>query len=110
MSTIKPLGAVIPGAGPGAVEATSIGSAGAVSSAPAAGATGAQGVIADLAAGRISPDVAVHRLTEFAVAQSGAPATARPAVAAKVRALLGSDPTLGVLLGRMGATVPPEGP
>lgn len=71
-----------------------------------AGVDAAQGVLGDLAAGRITPDAAVARLTSLAVERSGASAAMRPAVEQKVRALLASDPTLGALLGRMGATVP----
>jgi hypothetical protein len=62
---------------------------------------GAQAVVADLQAARITPDEAVARLTAQALA--GCPETLRPAVEARMRAALASDPLIGSLLRRMGA-------
>jgi hypothetical protein len=107
VSTIKPTGAAIPGLPIAPSDATPIGRAGATQAAEGAAATDpTQRVLGDLTAGRITPDDAVARLTSLAVAGSGAPESARPAVERKVRALLATDPTLGALLGRMGATPP----
>lgn len=115
MSTIKPPGASLPGVPVAAIDPVRADPAGAVEGARAAqpvggarGADAAQGVLGDLAAGRITPDAAVARLTSLAVERSGATAAMRPALEQKVRALLASDPTLGALLGRMGATAPAE--
>lgn len=114
MSTINPPGAAAPGASIAAIDPSPAPAAGAVTgAAPSRAVTGAttdpaQGVLGDLAAGRITPDDAVARLTHLAVARSGASPAARPAVEQKVRALLASDPTLGALLGRIGARAPAE--
>ena len=65
-------------------------------------------VVADLRAGKITPNEAVKRLTDLAVQKSHAPASMRPAVEARMRELLRSDPMVGDLLRRMGATVDSE--
>jgi hypothetical protein len=62
--------------------------------------------LADLRAGRISPDVAVGRLTDAALARARLPEAHRPAVAARLREVLAHDPTVATLLRRMGASVP----
>ncbi len=69
---------------------------------------GASAVIADLEASRITPDAAVKRLTEIALEGARCPAAMRPAVEARIRATLASDPLLGSLLHRMGASAPEE--
>ena len=79
-----------------------------VAPAKAQGATPANSVIADLQAGRITPDAAVQRLTEIAIEGARCPAAMRPAVEARIRATLATDPLLGSLLRRVGASAPDE--
>ncbi|MEZ4364661.1 MAG: hypothetical protein R3A48_29515, partial [Polyangiales bacterium] len=74
----------------------------------AEGVSATQRALAQHAAGAITPDQAVARLTEAAVASSGATGAARAAVEGKVRALLQRDPSVAALLSRMGATTPDE--
>jgi hypothetical protein len=64
-----------------------------------------QAVIADLRAGKITPNEAVHRLTDIAVTRSHAPPGVRPAVEARMRELLTSDPLVQDILRQMGATL-----
>lgn len=126
MSTIKPPGGPggpLPPTGPVGPEATAPASpasgpsfrevAGAASptGTPATSATPTdptQAVLADLRAGRLTPDQAVDRLTTLAVDKTHAPPALRPAIEQKLRALILRDPTVASLLARMGATVPPE--
>jgi hypothetical protein len=65
-------------------------------------------VLTDLRAGRIAPDAAVQKLTELAVEGARCPPAMRPAVEARIRSTLASDPLLGSLLRRMGASLPEE--
>jgi hypothetical protein len=76
---------------------------------PSSAATGSpQDVIADLRAGRISPDVALSRLTDLAVKRSGAPDAMRPRIESQVRNLLATDPLVQDLIKKMGAAVPTD--
>src|SRR5262249_18746693 len=73
--------------------------------ASAAGAASSpQSVIADLRAGRITPNEALTRLTDLAVARSGAPPAMRPSVEARLREMLARDPLVQDLVRQMGAT------
>jgi hypothetical protein len=67
-----------------------------------------QAVIADLRAGKITPNEAVQRLTDVAVQRSHAPPGVRPAVEARVREMLRSDPMVQDLLRQMGASLDTE--
>jgi hypothetical protein len=67
-----------------------------------------QSVISDLRAGRITPNEAVTRLTDLAVRRSNAPPSVRPAVEARMRELLRSDPLIRDLLKQMGASIDGE--
>ena len=97
MSAIKPPGGPRgPGAADGPNNASRTGKSSdskTASSAASAGATKpsdpSNGVIAELRAGRLTPDQAVQRLTQLAVDRNGTPASMRPAVEARVRELLG---------------------
>lgn len=99
MTAIRPTGGALPTAAP--LDVTP--SAPASPVAPAS-LGGVQAVVADLQAARITPDEAVARLTAQALA--GCPETLRPAVEARMRAALASDPLIGSLLRRMGASAP----
>lgn len=61
-------------------------------------------VIASLKAGEITPEVAVDRLVTAAVDKTGCPPALRPAVEAKMRALILSDPNLRALTRQMGVS------
>jgi hypothetical protein len=80
---------------------------GAQPGAPATAVT-SQSVVADLRAGRISPNDAVQRLTDLAVKRSGAPPAMRASVEAQLRDLMSRDPVIQDLLKEMGAAVAPE--
>ena len=64
-----------------------------------------QAVVADLRAGKITPNEAVQRLTDVAVQRSHAPPALRPAVESRVREMLRSDPLVQDLLRQMGASL-----
>lgn len=104
MSTIKPMGPVMPGA-----PATPVTGGAAVTSTPgvspakAAGADPTAAVLGDLRAGRITPDEAVGALTRAAIEKTGCSPAMRPVIAQKMEALLRRDPTLGALMAQMGA-------
>lgn len=110
MSTIKPLLPTVVSApaggvsiqGPAGLDPT----AAAAPTASSEGVSATQRTLAQLAAGAITPDQAVARLTDAAVAGSGATGAARAVVEDKVRALLHRDPNVAALLSRMGATTP----
>ena len=96
MSTIKPMGPVMPGApaapvAGGAAVTSTVG----VSPAKAASADPTAAVLGELRAGRITPDEAVGALTRAAIEKTGCPAAMRPVIAQKIEALLRRDPTLG---------------
>lgn len=65
---------------------------------------GTRAVVEDLRAGRLTPQQAVQRLTEQALARSGAPAALRPVIEARVQNLLRQDPLLRDLVGKLGVT------
>jgi hypothetical protein len=67
-----------------------------------------QAVIADLQTAKISPDLALQRLTEIATHRAGAAPAMRSAIEARVRMALERDPTLSALVRRMGATIHDE--
>jgi hypothetical protein len=95
MTSIRPTGAsLLPTASPAVAP-----SAAALPVSPSS-LGGPQAIVADLQAARITADEAVARLTAHALA--GAPASVRPAVEARVRATLASDPLLGALLRQIG--------
>lgn len=94
------------GAQRGASEASpAAGASGAATTTGAAAATTPQAVIADLRAGRISPNDAVTRLTDLAVQRSGAPPAMRATVEARLREMLSRDPLVQELMRQMGAAV-----
>jgi hypothetical protein len=70
-----------------------------------ASASSSQAVVADLRAGKISPDTALRRLTDLAVQRSGAPAALRPGIEARLRELMTRDPNVRDLVREMGATL-----
>ncbi len=72
---------------------------------PAGGADPSQAVISDLRAGKITPNQAVQKLTDLAVQRSHAPPAVRPAVEARMRELLRTDPLVQDLLRQMGASL-----
>jgi hypothetical protein len=96
---VDPLGDAAP-----AAAATGVPAPGATASANAP----SEAVISALREGKVTPDEAVRQLTTLALQRAGVPATMRPQVESRMRDLLGSDPTLGALLRRMGATAPEE--
>ena len=65
-------------------------------------------VISALKAGEITPEVAVDRLVTAAVDKTGCPPALRPAVEAKMRALILSDPNLRALTRQMGVAPTPD--
>jgi hypothetical protein len=65
-------------------------------------------VVADLKAGRLSPDQAVERLVHAAVQRQVVPPAVRARVEVRVREALARDPVLGSLLRNLGAHVPTE--
>jgi hypothetical protein len=75
---------------------------------PAASVSTPQGVIAELRAGRLSPNEALSRLTDLAIQRSGAPASMRPQIEVRMRELLSNDPVVKDLVRRMGASVSSE--
>ena len=90
-----------------AVEVRCVGAVGAAGAA-ATVATPSEAVVSALREGRVTPDEAVRQLTDIALKRAGVPPTMRPQVEARMRDLLGSDPTLGGLLRRMGASLPED--
>ncbi len=81
----------------------------ATGTAPSTAATApSEAVVTALREGRITPDEAVRQLTTLAMQRAGVPPTMRPQIESRMRDLLGSDPTLGGLLRRMGASLPEE--
>ena len=68
-----------------------------------AGPVTSQSIVADLRAGRISPNDAVQRLTDLAVKRSGAPPAMRARVESQLRDLMSRDPLIQDLLKEMGA-------
>ena len=107
MSHIKPTGT----AGTSPVESLGDAAPAAPTEAAAAArpaATPSEAVVTALREDRVSPDEAVRQLTTLAMQGAGVPATMRPQIEARLRDLLGSDPTLGALMRRMGASVPEE--
>lgn len=104
MTTIKPAGAVTPGAPATPVEGGApTKAAGAVAPARGAGVDPTAAVLGELRAGRITPDEAVAALTRAAIEKTGCPAAMRPSIERKMQALLARDPTLGALMAQMGA-------
>lgn len=101
-SAIDPLGDAAPAA-PTSPTAPVTGA----TSTSAAGAP-SEAVITALREGKVTPDEAVRQLTTLALQRAGVPDAMRPQMEARMRDLLGNDPTLGGLLRRMGATVPEE--
>ncbi|MDP3277241.1 MAG: hypothetical protein Q8Q09_18775 [Deltaproteobacteria bacterium] len=69
-------------------------------------ATSSAQTVADLRAGRITPNEAVSQLTDAAMKKNRVPPAMRAAVEQQVQAFLQSDPVVGELLRRMGATLP----
>lgn len=112
MSNIKPTGTTPTGAvdplGDAAPAAPTAPTAGTHAASTAAVANPTEAVIAALREGRVTPDEAVRQLTTLAVQRAGVPPAMRPQIEARMRDLLGSDPTLGGLVRRMGASVPEE--
>ncbi len=110
MSHIKPTGG--PGAtgplGPSDAPTAPASPVATGTSATPAAASPTDAVVAALRERRITPDEAVRQLTDIALHRAGVPASARPQVESRMRALLGSDPTLGGLLRRMDASIPEE--
>lgn len=98
-SPVDPLGDAAPAAPAAPVTTTAPASAAAPPS---------EAVISALREGKITPDEAVSQLTTLALQRAGVPPTMRPQIESRMRDLLGSDPTLGGLLRRMGATPPEE--
>ena len=115
MTTIRPTGSAL---APAAVDlATPAEAARPVAPASSVTATTTEGasranptraVIADLEAGKISPDAAVRRLTEIAIERAPCTPAMRPAVEARIKATLARDPLVGALVRRMGATASEE--
>jgi hypothetical protein len=110
VSNIKPTGTTAPAgvdpigdAAPAAPAKEA--SAAAATAAPAAP---SEAVITALREGRVTPDEAVRQLTTIAAERAGVPPAMRPQIEARLREVLGSDPTLGGLLRRMGASTPEE--
>ncbi|MEI8254983.1 MAG: hypothetical protein WCJ30_04860 [Deltaproteobacteria bacterium] len=62
-------------------------------------------MITDLRGGKITPNQAVQKLTDLAVQRSHAPPSVRPAVEARMRELLRSDPLVQDLMRQMGASL-----
>jgi hypothetical protein len=112
VSNIKPTGtnatSPVDPLGDAAPAAPAAGVTGPAAAAPAAPNAPADAVVAALREGRVTPDEAVRQLTTLALRRAGVPPTMRPQIESRMRDLLGSDPTLGALLRRMGATVPEE--
>ncbi|MDO9015876.1 MAG: hypothetical protein Q8S73_14140 [Deltaproteobacteria bacterium] len=112
MSNIKPTGASatspVDPLGDAAPAAPAAPTASATPAAATATAAPSEAVITALREGRVTPDEAVKQLTAIAVQRAGVPATMRPQIESRMRDLLGSDPTLGGLLRRMGASLPEE--
>lgn len=113
MSNIKPTGTGATGAidplGDASPAAPTKPAAPTASTASASAASApSEAVIHALREGKVSPDEAVRQLTTLALQRAGVPDAMRPQMEARMRDLLGNDPTLGGLLRRMGATVPEE--
>lgn len=113
MSNIKPTGTTAPNPvdplGDAAPAAPAAGVAGPAATHAAAGPNApTEAVVAALREGRVTPDEAVRQLTTLAMQRAGVPATMRPQIESRMRDLLGSDPTLGALLRRMGAAAPDD--
>lgn len=113
VSNIKPTGAGATGAIDPLGDATPAAPTQAAAPAGTAAATTAVGnpseaVLSALREGRVTPDEAVRQLTDLALQKAGVPDAMRPQIEARLRDLLGHDPTLGGLLRRMGASVPEE--
>lgn len=113
MSNIKPTGTTatspvdpLGDAAPAAPAAAATGAT--ASSAAATVATPSEAVVTALRDGKVTPDEAVRQLTDIAIDRAGVPPAMRPQIEARMRDLLGSDPTLGGLLRRMGASLPEE--
>ena len=109
VSNIKPTGTnatspvdALGDASPAAPTAPATGTAASTAAAPS------EAVVTALREGRITPDEAVRQLTTLAMQRAGVPPTMRPQIESRMRDLLGSDPTLGGLLRRMGASLPEE--
>ena len=98
-SPVEPLGDAAPAA------PTAAASAAGATRAPA---NPSEAVVTALRDGKITPDEAVRQLTTLALQRAGVPPTMRPQIESRLRDLLGSDPTLGGLLRRMGASLPEE--
>ncbi len=113
MSNIKPTGSTATGAvdplGDAAPAAPTNAAAPTTSTTATTAATApSEAVISALREGKVTPDEAVRQLTTLALQRAGVPDAMRPQIEARMRELLGNDPTLGGLLRRMGATVPEE--
>lgn len=113
MSNIKPTGSnatspvdPLGDAAPAAPTAPAQGAAAAGHTATVAAPS--EAVVTALREGKVTPDEAVRQLTDIALKRAGVPPTMRPQVEARMRDLLGSDPTLGGLLRRMGASLPED--
>jgi len=63
-----------------------------------------QHILAELRAGRVDPTLAVQQLCDLAVKRAGVPEALRPAVESRVREMLATDPLVGSLIRRMGAS------
>ncbi len=98
-SPVDPLGDATPAA-PSAAATTA--------GATAAPAPPSEAIVTALRDGKVTPDEAVRQLTTLALQRAGVPPTMRPQIESRLRDLLGSDPTLGGLLRRMGASLPEE--
>ena len=116
MSNIKPTGTnasspvdPLGDAAPAATTATTAPATNAPgTSSAAAVASPSETVVSALREGKVTPDEAVRQLTDIAIQRAGVPASMRPQIESRMRDLLGSDPTLGGLLRRMGASLPDE--
>ena len=110
MSNIKPTGATATGAVDPLGDAAPAAPTAPTASATTATATAnpSEAVITALREGRVTPDEAVRQLTTLAVQRAGVPPAMRPQIESRMRDLLGSDPTLGGLVRRMGASLPEE--
>jgi hypothetical protein len=112
VSNIKPTGTnasnPVDPLGDAAPAAPAAGVTGPAPAAPAAPNAPTEAVVSALREGRVTPDEAVRQLTTLAMQRAGVPAAMRPQIESRMRDLLGSDPTLGALLRRMGATAPDD--
>lgn len=113
MSNIKPTGTnasspvdPLGDAAPAAPTAPATNTPGTTSA--AAVASPSEAVVSALREGKVTPDEAVRQLSDIAIQRAGVPSSMRPQIESRMRDLLGSDPTLGGLLRRMGASLPDE--